>query len=224
MYEAKNRRPGGMIVRNGIIEGELAARRTSERRIFEALDRGEFRVFYQPILDRAGALFAVEALLRWAHPNEGVLAAAAFIDIAEATGAIVPIGRWVIRQALADLEQWRVTAPTTAPHMVLCNLSPRELIAPDLHDVITEALFRHHLLPVDLGVEIVETNLTAPRLFEAARRLHEAGHPLAFDDFGTGQSSLARLIDIPRVSSKWTAASLPVCPTIRAPDNSSTRS
>lgn len=197
MYEAKARHPGGYVVRNSITEADLAGRRSLERRIFEALDRGEFRVFYQPILDRAGRVFAVEALLRWAHPVDGILPAAAFIDIAEATGVIVPIGHWVIRQVLADLEQWRTDDPAAAPEMVLCNLSPRELIAPDLPDVITQALARHHLTPADLGVEILETHLATPRLFDAVRRLQTEGHPLAIDDFGTGHSSLARLIDIP---------------------------
>jgi EAL domain-containing protein (putative c-di-GMP-specific phosphodiesterase class I) len=197
MYEAKAAGPGRYVMHSELSEDEQRSRRGTERRLFEALARQEFSVYYQPITDPAGVLVAVEALLRWEHPTRGVVPAAEFIDIAESTGAIVPIGHWVIRQAAAQLARWRSAHPAHAPRLVLCNLGPRELIDADLPRVVAAALAEARLEPSDLGLEIIENHLADPRLLQAASYLQSLGHPLAIDDFGTGYSSLARLVDIP---------------------------
>lgn len=197
MYEVKAAGGSGFVIREALSDADLVDRRSLERRLFEALERGEFEVHYQPVFDRQGEMAAVEALLRWRHPTEGMIPADEFIAVAEATGAVVPIGHWVIRESLRQLTVWRDTHPGTAPALVFCNLSPRELIAPDLPDVVAAALAEHGLAPRHLGLEILENDLAAPRLSPAVRSLQEAGHPLAIDDFGTGYSSLARLVEIP---------------------------
>jgi diguanylate cyclase (GGDEF)-like protein len=197
MYEAKSLGPGGTITHENAEKTDRNRRQAMERRLFDALRRDEFLVLYQPIVAPDSSVVAVEALLRWRQPHDKLVPAGDFIDLAQSTGAIVPIGHWVIRRALADLRRWLNTNPTTAPETVWCNLSPRELIAPDLPDVIRDALTEFHLQPRHLGVEILEQHLTDSRAVVALVELRAAGHPLAIDDFGTGYSSLSRLVDLP---------------------------
>jgi EAL domain-containing protein (putative c-di-GMP-specific phosphodiesterase class I) len=198
MYEAKTLGPGRVVIHGGAVTSpDPHSRRSTERRLFQALHHGEFQVHYQPIVEPDGRIAAVEALLRWQHPERGLLPAADFIQAAEATGAIVAIGRWVLTQALHDLHHWQQTTPRTAPELVFCNLSPRELTAQDLPEVIDTTLRRHHLTPSHLGIEIVEADLADTRLTQAVQQLNDTGHAIAVDDFGTGYSSLSRLIDLP---------------------------
>ncbi|WP_157970599.1 putative bifunctional diguanylate cyclase/phosphodiesterase [Nakamurella deserti] len=197
MYEAKALGPGGTVTHSDPRHLDGHRRHSLERRLFDALRREELTVLYQPIVAPDATVVAVEALLRWQRPGDTLVAAADFIDLAQSTGVIVPIGHWVIRRALTDLRHWRDTAPGTAPDTVWCNLSPRELVAPDLPGVIRDALADVGLHPRHLGVEILEQHLTDVRAVAALAALRAAGHPLAIDDFGTGYSSLSRLVDLP---------------------------
>ena len=199
MYQAKEWGRGRLVVssRNG--QSSAGSRRHLESELSHSLDHDELRVFYQPIVavDSQHTVVAVEALLRWQHPQHGLLAADSFIGLAERSGAIGAIGRWVIDQACAQLASWQRQLGERAPQRVFVNLSPREISDPSLDAALAAAVDAHGVSPGSLGLEIVEYDFTdallAPRLAEHRDR----GHPLAVDDFGTGFSSLSRLVDFP---------------------------
>jgi diguanylate cyclase (GGDEF)-like protein/PAS domain S-box-containing protein len=161
-----------------------------------ALDNGQFRVWYQPIVDlNTGRMSGVEALLRWQHPTRGLVAPDQFIRAAEDTGLIVPIGRWVLREACRQASEWRAHEPVT----VSVNLSARQFQHPGLIQDVTAALAESGLPAAALKLEVTETvameagGLSIPTL-QALRAL---GVRLAIDDFGTGYSSLAYLKRFP---------------------------
>jgi diguanylate cyclase (GGDEF)-like protein len=199
MYQAKERSRGRLVVGGRDTHSQLGAGRNLEREIEHALERSELRVYYQPIVaaDRQHSVVAVEALLRWEHPQHGLLTAGAFINLAERSGAIGAIGRWVIDQACAQLAAWQRQLGELAPQRVFVNLSPREISDASLDAALAAALDTHGVAATDLGLEIVEYNFTDSLLVPRLAEHHDRGHPLAVDDFGTGYSSLARLIDSP---------------------------
>ena len=195
MYRAKAAGRNRVAVHRHVPQ-VAAEQRSLERRLFRAVDRDELRLHFQPIVSPAGRIVAVEALVRWQHPELGLLTAAQFVEVAESTGAIVAIGRWVIRMASAQLRDWQLLLGADAPEIVFCNVSPRELASADLPDVLASSLARHGLRPGALGLEVLEANLADPRMISVLTRLQRSGHPLAVDDYG-GYSSLSRLIDLP---------------------------
>jgi diguanylate cyclase (GGDEF)-like protein/PAS domain S-box-containing protein len=159
-----------------------------------AIDTGELFLLYQPIVDLENeAICGLEALVRWEHPTRGTLGPGVFIELAEQTGLIVPLGRWVLREALRQMAEWDA-AGLTSPNMSV-NLSARQLGDPDLISDITDALTSYSISPQRLCIEVTEsllideTELTMERL----RAIHDVGASLAVDDFGTGYSSLSYL-------------------------------
>ncbi len=175
----------------------LGARAALERQLAGALDRGELRVYYQPIVDLAdGKVIAGEALLRWAHPDHGLLTASEFIDIAEEAGFLSRIGEWVCDRVTADLAAWgRADAPV---RQVYLNVGAQQLASGTFVDHVACSLRRQGLTADQLCLEITETEImSSVRTLEHLRALHELGCPLVVDDFGTGYSSLSRLIDLP---------------------------
>jgi len=198
MYRAKSEGRNRVAVHDpdsGVVVG---LRWELERTLPGALDRGELRVHHQPIVStRDGRVVAVEALLRWQHPTHGLLPAADFIAVAEDTGSLAPIGRWVIGQACAQLACWRRAVGTRAPSTVFVNLRPRELVDPALTDTVAASLRTHGLAPGDLGFEVLEAQFGDPGLTAVLSRWQDRGHPLSIDDFGTGYSSLSRLVGLP---------------------------
>jgi diguanylate cyclase (GGDEF)-like protein len=198
MYEAKQLRHAEVIVRDRFTSFDRDDRRNLDRDLTLALDRDELRLHYQPIVSaKDRQVVAVEALLRWEHPRHGLLPAGAFIGLAEMTGAIGPIGRWVAEQACSQLAAWRCQLADNAPETCYINLSPRELTEPGLERALVGTLDRHHLSPCQLGLEVVESAFIDPLLLPALDGYHRRGHPLSVDDFGTGHSSLSRLIELP---------------------------
>ena len=198
MYAAKQSGRGRVSIRDHITASAIGYAHQLERNLVGALDRGELRVHYQPIVHAdTRRVAAVEALLRWDQPDNGVLPAAAFIDIAYKTGLIVTIGRWVIAQACQQMAAWQRELAEFAPATVYVNLSARELADPQLPDTISDALTDTGLDPHHLGIEIVEEDLADPATLQRLQQLHASGHPLSVDDFGTGYSSLSRLLDLP---------------------------
>jgi EAL domain-containing protein (putative c-di-GMP-specific phosphodiesterase class I) len=176
--------------------------RSIERLVMEnalrrAPERGQLRVVYQPIvrLDD-GAFIGAEALVRWAHPDRGLLEPAQFIPLAEDTGAIVAIDRWVLAEACREAATWDGNG--TAP-AVSVNLSARDLPRPDLVDAVSAALTESGLDPDRLWLEITESVLMddADMAVEALGRLRGLGLHLSVDDFGTGYSSLSYLRRFP---------------------------
>lgn len=175
----------------------LGTRPVLERQLAGALSRGELRVYYQPIIDLTdGRVIAGEALLRWAHPERGLLAAAEFIDIAEEAGFISRIGEWVCDTVTADLASWdRNGAPIA---QVYLNVALQQLTDGTFVNHVERSLGRHGLSADRLCLEITETEIMSSSSISAhLLALHQLGCALVVDDFGTGYSSLSRLIDLP---------------------------
>jgi len=199
MYLAKQRGRGRLVINGRDAVSGSGSRHSLKRDIGLALDRDELCVHYQPIVtaDSTHTVVAVEALLRWQHPEHGLLSAEAFIGLAERSGAIGAIGRWVIDQACAQLVAWQHDLGDRAPQRVFANLSPREIADPDLDAVLAAALDTNGLAATSLGLEIVENDIADSLLLPRLAEHHDRGHPLAVDDFGTGYSSLVRLVEFP---------------------------
>jgi diguanylate cyclase (GGDEF)-like protein len=169
--------------------------------LHHALDCGELRLFYQPQIDlRTGAVFGVEALLRWNHPRRGLLGPAEFVPLAEASGLIVPIGRWVISEACRQLAAWiRAGWGAGAELVMSVNLSPRQLADEDLEGAVAEALAISGIKPRSLCLEMTEGTVAADpqRTGQVLGTLKALGVSLSIDDFGTGYSSLSALGEYP---------------------------
>jgi diguanylate cyclase (GGDEF)-like protein len=168
--------------------------------LHRALARGEFEVRYQPILDlETGRVVRFEALLRWNHPERGLLSPIEFIGLAEETGLIVPIGAWVLDTACAQAARWCEQTLDGTPLGISVNLSPRQLSEPSLPGEVERTLERSGLDPDLLWLEITETALMhdTESAASALRVLRGQGIHLAVDDFGTGYSSLTHLKGFP---------------------------
>jgi diguanylate cyclase (GGDEF)-like protein len=198
MYAAKQHRDRDVVVRDRFSRLDRQTFRHLDRDLNHAVDRGELRLHYQPIVSSEDRhVRAVEALLRWEHPRHGLLPAGAFIGMAESTGLIGSIGRWVVDRACAQLVEWQRQLDRDAPETCYVNLSARELSEPAFEDAIRDALDRHHLEPRHIGIEVVESAFADPVLAPILDSYRERGHPLSVDDFGTGYSSLSRLVELP---------------------------
>jgi diguanylate cyclase len=172
------------------------ARLSTESQLHRALERQELRLAYQPEVDlTARQIFSVEALLRWRHPERGMLGPREFLETAEETGLIVPIGEWVLDTACAQLAEWR-RAQVCAPEMTASiNLSLRQLAEPGLLDRVQAAIETNRIPPEALCFEITESVVAADQQ-EVMRQLGELkamGIGLSLDDFGVGLSSLSAL-------------------------------
>ena len=167
--------------------------------LWQAIDRAEFRLAFQPLVHfRSGRLYGAEALVRWQHPDQGVIGPGRFIDLAEHSGAIVPLGRWVLEAACAQAVSWWRELGPDAP-FVSVNVSPVQLAQPGWVREVTGVLAATGLPAHKLQLEITEQAVLGDELaaFAALTELRESGVRLALDDFGTGYSSLAWLRTLP---------------------------
>jgi len=200
MYRAKERgRARHELFDDGMRAGAVA-RLQVEKDLHRALERDELRVVYQPEVELAtGQVVAVEALLRWEHPERGVVGPAEFIEVSEETGLIVPIGEWVIEEACRQGAEWQRLYPDRPPLSVWVNLSARQLASPDLVPTVERALSRAGVGPGSLCLEITESVVMsdAPSSITLLRALKDLGVSLGIDDFGTGYSSLGYLKRFP---------------------------
>ncbi|WP_239098141.1 putative bifunctional diguanylate cyclase/phosphodiesterase [Micromonospora qiuiae] len=174
------------------------ARQALSAAIPTGLERGEFFLDYQPLASlHDGSLLGVEALVRWRHPQLGVLRPDTFIGLAEETGLIVPLGGWVLAEACREAVGW--TAATTRPPYVSVNLAVRQVRRPGLVQEVRALLRRTGLPPDRLQLEITESTMMsgAEEPVRALRTLADLGVRIAIDDFGTGYSNLAYLRDLP---------------------------
>ncbi|MFF1549165.1 putative bifunctional diguanylate cyclase/phosphodiesterase [Streptomyces sp. NPDC058291] len=165
-----------------------------------ALERGEFFIEYQPLVHLGdGSVRGAEALVRWLHPQHGVLGPDRFIPLAERTGLIVPLGRWVLEESVRQAGAWRERTGGTAPLRVNVNLSPCQLTHPGLVQDTVDILERAGVRPEALCLEVTESALIGADddLLKPLRRLAEMGVDIALDDFGTGYSNLANLRRLP---------------------------
>jgi diguanylate cyclase (GGDEF)-like protein len=200
MYRAKQRGKSRWEVFDESMRAQARARHEIEDALHRALERKEFRVFYQPVVTLDGrGIVGVEALLRWQHPERGLLAPADFIPHAEETGLIVPIGEWLVGEACRQVVEWDRSTGSGDPLRMSVNLSARQLLHADVQDSIAGALARSSLDPARLCVEITESVLMedADAGVGAAKSLKALGIRLCIDDFGTGYSSLGYLRRFP---------------------------
>ncbi|MDF2266401.1 EAL domain-containing protein [Streptomyces coacervatus] len=165
-----------------------------------ALDRGEFFIEYQPLVHLGdGSVRGAEALVRWLHPQHGILGPDRFIPLAEHTGLIVPLGRWVLEQSVRQAREWRERYDDAGPLRINVNLSPCQLTHPGLVQDTVDILERAGVEPDALCLEVTESALIGADddLLKPLRRLAEMGVDIALDDFGTGYSNLANLRRLP---------------------------
>ncbi|KUL25293.1 putative bifunctional diguanylate cyclase/phosphodiesterase [Actinoplanes awajinensis] len=164
-----------------------------------ALDAGQFRVVYQPIVAvPEGRVIAVEALVRWEHPERGPISPAYFIPVAERNGLVVELGAWVLRTACEQMVRWRREWGSAAPDRVSVNVSARQLARSGFPQTVADTLAATGLPPACLTVEVTETAVfQGGRAVEALHELRALGVRIALDDFGTGHSSLGLLRTVP---------------------------
>ncbi|MDT0195780.1 EAL domain-containing protein [Arthrobacter sp. AB6] len=196
MYRAKSAGGDSSAVYDVLMSGKAAGRLNLESGLRLALERGEFSLNYQPIVDvNSGDTIGFEALLRWQHGEHGLIGPDTFIPIAEETGLIIPIGTWVLREALRQVQQWRGRLKGAAGVSAAVNISGRQFLATDFTDIVEAAIQAAGIDPSAVDLEITETVLMdQPDLpKETLQRLHSLGVGLSIDDFGTGYSSLSYL-------------------------------
>jgi diguanylate cyclase (GGDEF)-like protein/PAS domain S-box-containing protein len=199
LYWAKSEGPGHWALYDPARKAEDATRLTLTASIRTALERGEFAVVYQPIVELHGAMLeGAEALLRWNHPSLGTLPPDTFIALAEASGVMNALGRWTIEEACKRAAMWQRIRPESAP-FVSVNLSVRQAAASDLVDDVARVLEETRLPPHLLQLELTEGALVEAggRPLGALQKLSAMGVRIAVDDFGTGYSNLAYLRRLP---------------------------
>ncbi len=200
LYRAKERGRGGYEIFDEVMRSRVIEHMQTENDLRRALQRGELELHYQPLVALSdGSIAALEALLRWRHPDRGLIGPAGFIPVAEESRLIVPIGTWVLEEACRQAAEWQALDPDAAPVSVAVNLSVRQLADPGLLDAVTRAVNTSGIDPASLHLELTESTLledieTVERSLNALRAL---GVHLILDDFGIGFSSLGYLKRLP---------------------------
>jgi diguanylate cyclase (GGDEF)-like protein/PAS domain S-box-containing protein len=200
MYRAKERGRGRCEVFDAEMRARAVRRLEVERELRHAVEREELELHYQPVVALgSGEIVALEALVRWRHPERGVLDPGEFVSIAEESGLIEPIGRWVQETACRQSLGWHALRPDQRPLDVAVNLSARQVVHRDLANSVAEILTRTGLEPVNLRLEVTESSLVEESATAIAtlEELSAIGVGLVLDDFGTGYSSLAYLNRFP---------------------------
>ena len=198
LYQAKRTSRGRFQFYDSELNERMHARRSMEHELREGLGRQEFVLFFQPKVNVSNhEITGIEALIRWNHPNKGILAPDLFIPVSEATGLIVSQGEWVIREACRQCAAWEQEGLPVIPISV--NVSSVQFRRPGLVELVSKIISETSIHPSSLEIEITETvmmmNLLAT--METLKQLHGLGVGLAIDDFGTGYSSLAYLSRFP---------------------------
>jgi diguanylate cyclase (GGDEF)-like protein/PAS domain S-box-containing protein len=197
MYRAKERGKACYEVFDATMHSRAVARLKLETDLRRAIEREEFKVYYQPIVSvRSQEIVGFEALARWQHPTEGLVSPAQFIPLAEETGLIIPIDLWVMKEACQQTKKWQGKWSSLAINV---NLSSKHFSQPGLLASVEKVLEETGLEPGRLRIEITESVILedVPRIADALRRLKELGVRLYLDDFGTGYSSLSYLHRFP---------------------------
>lgn len=200
MYHAKAAGRGGYKVFEKGMHAAVLERLELECDLRSALERDELRLLYQPIVDlESSRLLGVEALLRWQHPTRGMLTPNYFIQLAEETGLIVPIGRWALAEACRQAREWELTSSDGQPITMSVNISGRQLVEASLVSDVAATLRTTGLDPSLLKLELTESILMrdTEQTLATLHNLKALGIHLAIDDFGTGYSSLSYLQRFP---------------------------
>lgn len=199
MYMAKSQGKRCYEVYSGEMHDAVANRSRLKEQVSNAASRNELVLHYQPVVEPAsGAVTGFEALVRWNHPERGLVGPGEFIELAEETGAIVGIGEWVLKRACADLAHLHRQVGSTSQWMSV-NVSPLQITSPTFEGTVAEALAANDLHPTALVLEVTESAAmtTCTHSRETLDALRRSGVRIALDDFGTGFSSLNQLHDLP---------------------------
>ena len=191
MYTAKGMGRNNVQAYVAVPEESHQQRLALEAKLRQAERNGELRVFYQPQVDtHSEDIVGMEALIRWEHPELGMISPGFFIPLAEETGLIIPIGEWVLRAACIDARRWQTRF--SLPLRISVNLSPLQLRQPNLVGLVASILEETGVPPHLLDLEVTESISvkSIPNLLETLQALRELGCQISIDDFGTGQSSL----------------------------------
>jgi diguanylate cyclase (GGDEF)-like protein/PAS domain S-box-containing protein len=199
MYRAKERGGARTELFDTAMRDAAVESLAIEQELQRAIEEGELRLFFQPCVELAsGEVSGAEALVRWQHPERGLLAPDDFLQVAEESGLIVPIGAWAVQEACRLLADWR-RLPGAPGLRLSLNLGARELTHPDAVTTVLDAVRRAGLDPAALTIEVTESTAMAERDtgYRALRDLSSVGVRVAIDDFGTGYSSLDQLRRMP---------------------------
>jgi diguanylate cyclase (GGDEF)-like protein/PAS domain S-box-containing protein len=199
MYRAKKLGKGRYEVFDTSINKRLERQSQIETDLSRAVERAELFLEYQPIVAlETGRIAGFEALLRWQHPTLGMISPPDFITVAEATGAIVPIGEWVLEESCRQTREWQKSCPQSPPLYISVNLSVKQFTQPHLVEQVAIALHNAGLDPSNLKLEITESMLmNAESAIRMLGELNALGVGISIDDFGTGYSSLSYLHRLP---------------------------
>ncbi len=200
LYRAKARGRGRYEIFDGEMHIQAVKRMTLEHDLRIAIDQQELITYYQPIVDlKTQRLTGFEALIRWHHPTRGFISPADFIPVAEETGLIMPITRWMLRSACGQVASWQRQFPDMEDLRVSVNLSGKDLRQPTLLETIRQILSQTQLPATSLTLEITESMLIdkIENTIELLKQLRELGIRISIDDFGTGYSSLSYLYNLP---------------------------
>jgi diguanylate cyclase (GGDEF)-like protein len=199
MYAAKDRGRNRAVVFDHELRQEVNERSRTELMLREAIDMGGLRLHFQPEVDlRTGQVLAVEALVRWEHPTRGLLAASEFIKVAEDTGLITEIGRWVFSEACRQLRIWRKQF-RNLPLIMRINMSPAEFKMDDLVEFVKRCLLENKVPGNRVCIEITEHAVVdePDRIAQILKGFQALGVEVALDDFGTGFASMTHLKELP---------------------------
>lgn len=198
MYEAKAAGRNTLSFFEPEMQAQTSANAQLQSDLHRALERCELLLHYQPILDRERRIIGVESLVRWRHPEMGMVSPARFIPVAEQCGLILPLGDWVLEQTCRQLVAWSAH-PSTADLFAAVNISARQLSQPDFVVKVIETVHRTGALPSRLKLELTESMflLDVEGVIEKMAALKSYGIGFSLDDFGTGYSSLCYLQRLP---------------------------
>ncbi|HVD77510.1 MAG TPA: EAL domain-containing protein, partial [Vicinamibacteria bacterium] len=200
MYRAKSRGRGHSEIFDASMHAAASLRLRMETDLRRALERQELRLHFQPVVSlETRRIAGMEALVRWEHPERGMLLPDEFIPLAEEMGVIVPLGRWVLRSACAEARRWQEQASGGPPVAVSVNLSARQFSQSDVPALVCEVLDESGLPAPSLRLELTESALMEDPAVAATKlgQLKQIGVNLEVDDFGTGRSSLSYLRRFP---------------------------
>jgi diguanylate cyclase (GGDEF)-like protein/PAS domain S-box-containing protein len=203
LYRAKQAGGSTMLMFGPEMRSDSLARRATQDELLRALQNGELVLHYQPqVFLETGRIFGMEALIRWQHPDRGLLLPGAFLEALESSSLALPVGWWVLSEACRQAAEWQEKG--LPPIKVSVNLFAAQYRAGTLVQHVTDALAEYGLPPSALGLEVTETIalLNEDRAYAAMRTLRDLGVGIAFDDFGTGYASLSSLQRFPLTTLK----------------------
>ncbi|MBI4928508.1 MAG: EAL domain-containing protein [Anaerolineae bacterium] len=199
VIQARQNCPGRFLMFDYSMRDQLLQRMEMESELRTSLEHAQLLLHYQPISElKTGRLIGFEALVRWQHPQRGLIWPNEFIQLSEETGLIIPLGLWVLREACRQMRLWQDHFPIDPPLMISVNISPRQL-NPDFYRQVANILAETSLPPTCLRLEMTESSIVRSdcEMVQALDNLRRLGVQLYIDDFGTGYSSLGYLDSLP---------------------------